>query len=71
MRPNVVGIGASLVFCIFINGVWGDRDTFIGCYRQDLYLHRLDIFAGSVNECVNACAQDYFRFVLECAANLR
>lgn len=64
MPPNVIEIVAGLLLCILMNGVRSDRGSFIGCYRQDLYLHRLNVFIGSVDECVHACAQEYFRFVL-------
>lgn len=64
MRCNAVGlfVCCCLVICNVIDGISGDRGSFIGCYRQNLYLARLNIFSGSVDECVNACAQQYNRF---------
>lgn len=44
-----------------IDIVSGDRGSFIGCYRQNLYLRRLEIFSGSVDVCVESCEHLFFR----------
>lgn len=44
-----------------IGYVNGDRGTFFGCYRQNLYMRRLEIFSGSVDVCLEGCERLFFR----------
>lgn len=38
-----------------------DRGSSLGCYRQNLYLHRIDGLAGSADSCITDCELAYFR----------
>lgn len=45
-----------------ISYVNGERGSFIGCYRQNIYLRRLEMFSGSVDVCLEGCEHLFFRY---------
>lgn len=57
----IVTIIKVLVLQLLIISVNSDRGSYIGCYQQNLYFIRQDIFSGSSDVCISACAGLYYR----------
>lgn len=48
-------------FQILIHTVNGERGSFVGCYRQNDNLNKLDGFSGSPVICIDECEALYLR----------
>lgn len=51
-------IGLAVISRRVVNG---ERGALEGCYNENLYLYKSQVVAATVDECVDACAQLFFR----------
>lgn len=54
-------IVSSHVIFNLISDVNCDRGSFIGCYRSNIYLRRLEFLSGSIDVCVDGCEHLFYR----------